>query len=243
MTVLDRYTARINEQFRRVEETQHETIMTVGTAVADCVKNGGAVHVYDTGHIINSELIGRGGGLMLLQGFRYDLQVSSNGPDRDKKADSEDMEGLAAYALKKSTARPGDILFIGSVSGKSAAVVDLALEAKKYGLTVVAMTSLEYSRAVKSLHSSGKRLFECADYVLDNCAPLGEGMLPIQGIEAPFAAASGLSAALIMWSVCAQAVDSLMAAGLTPSLYKSDNIEGGQAYNAKLLQHFKECGY
>lgn len=242
MTLLDRYTQRINEQFEKVETTQRDAIIAVGNAIAQCVEKGGAVHVYDSGHIIDSELIGRGGGLMLLQRLRYNLDVISGGPDRDRSGVDQSMEGLAAYALKKSQVLPGDILIIGSVSGKTAHIVDMALEAKKMGLTVVAMTSVEYSSSVPSLHSSGKRLFECADYVLDNCAPLGEGMLEVPGIRAHFGAASGLSAALIMWSVCAQAIDRLLADGYTPSVYLSDNVIGGMEYNAQLLKHFQETG-
>ena len=242
MNLLTRYTQRINEQIQTVENTQRDAVIAVGNALADCVKNGGVVHIYDTGHIIDSELIGRGGGLMLLQGLHYDLQVRSGEYSRETRQGAQDMEGLAAYALKRSCVKPGDALVIGSVSGKSAAVVDLALAAKEMGLIVVAMTSVAYSSSVASLHSSGKRLFECADYVLDNCAPPGEGMLEIPGIPAPFAAASGLSAALLMWSVCAQLIDRLLSFGITPSIYMSDNADGGQAYNAQLLEHYKKTG-
>lgn len=80
------------------------------------------------------------------------------------------MEGLAAYALRASGALPGDVMIIGSVSGKTMNVIDLAIEAKKFGLKIIALTSMAYSAQVKSEHSSGKRLFECADIVLDNCA-------------------------------------------------------------------------
>lgn len=242
MSLLDRYTKRINQQFETVEKTQREAIVAVGTAMAKCVEQGGAVHTYDTGHIIDSELIGRGGGLMLLQRLKFDLSIINEVFDRDRSKISQSVEGLAGYALRLSQVMPGDMLFIGSVSGKSEAVVDLAIEAKKFGLTVVALTSVAYSSSVPSLHSSGKRLFEVADYVLDNCAPLGEGMVEIPGIPAHFGAASGLSAALIMWSVCAQAVDQLMADGVTPSIYMSDNVPGGMDYNAKLLEHYKKTG-
>lgn len=75
------------------------------------------------------------------------------------------------------------MIIIGSVSGKSQNVIDLAIEAKKFGLTVVALTSVEYSKSVESLHKSGKRLFECADFVIDNCAPAAEAMLEIEGVD------------------------------------------------------------
>lgn len=244
MSLLERYTERINKQMEIVETTQKETIIAVGNAMAECVKNGGHVYVYDTGHIINSELVERGGGLMLLKSLRFDLNVQvPHARKRTREGVDTSMLGMARYALKAANIMPGDMLFIGTVSGKSFGPVDLAIEAKKYGLTVVALTSLEYSRNVQSLHPSGKRLFECADFVLDNCAPAGEGMVDVPGLEAPFGAASGLSAALIMWSVCAQAIDKMMEYGITPSVFKSENFKDGPAFNAALRERYAELGY
>lgn len=137
---------------------------------------------------------------------------------------------------------PGDVIIIGSVSGKSMHVIDLALAAKRFGLTVIAVTSLSYSREVKSDHSSGKRLFECADVVLDNCAPAAEAMMSIEGLDAPFAAASGISAALLLWSVSAVCVEELLKRGLQPSVLKSENFPGGIDYNGKLKEQYAETG-
>ena len=77
------------------------------------------------------------------------------------------MEGMAELVLRASKILPGDLLIIGSVSGRSDQVVDLAITAKKYGCQVIAVTSLEYSSNVKSAHSSGLHLFEVADHVID----------------------------------------------------------------------------
>ena len=234
----------ILEQVRTVETTQHDVCVQVGRAMADCVAKGGAVHVFDTGHIVNSELIYRGGGVLFLKAFKYDLAVEDSVRPRDRSGVDADMTGLAAYALKKSSALPGDMIVIGSVSGKSANVIDLAIEAKKFGLTVVALTSLEYSKSVESLHKSGKRLFECAVYVIDNCAPAAEAMLEIEGVDVRFAAASGISAAVALWSVCAQAVESLMQDhGITPSILKSENFADGPAYNQRMKDQYAKTGY
>lgn len=244
MTLLERYTERINQQIKTVEETQNAMIITVGNVIAEAVKNGRGLYIYDTGHIVDQELRVRGGGLVLLKRFGYDLVMPTNDclHERDRSDVNTSMEGFAAYAIRKSPMLPGDVLVIGSVSGKSESVVDLAIEAKKFGLITVALTSVEYSSQVASEHSSGLRLFEATDYVLDNCAPAAEGMLEIPGIEAPFGAASGISAALIMWSVCAQVVDKLMEYGITPSIYKSGNF-GGEPYNTELRNNFKKNGY
>ena len=77
------------------------------------------------------------------------------------------MEGLGAYILKASTIKPGDVLFVGSVSGRTKHVVDLAWEAKKMGIKVIAMSSLSYARSVDPVHSSGQKLIDFVDLTMD----------------------------------------------------------------------------
>ena len=48
MLLIDRYHERINQQITKVEQSQRETCMKVGEVMAQCVKNGGCVHVFDT---------------------------------------------------------------------------------------------------------------------------------------------------------------------------------------------------
>ncbi len=241
--LLDTYFETVDGLLKKVRESQRESIIATGHAMADAIAKGNAVHVYDTGHIIDSELICRGGGLMALKEFKYRLNVENGVRRRDRSGIDTSMEGLAMYALRASRALPGDVMIIGSVSGKTLNVIDLAIEAKKFGMTVIALTSVAYSSSVESKHSSGKRLFECADIVLDNCAPVAEGMIPVEGLEAPFAAASGLSAAYLMWSACAVTVEDLLARGITPSVFKSANYQDGPAYNDKLTEYYEKTGF
>ena len=240
--LIDEYHRRINHQVQTVETTQREVCVEAGKLMAACVAKGGGVHVFDTGHIIDHELIYRGGGLLLLKQFKFSLQIENPVRERDRSGLDRSMEGLAAYALKASGALPGDVLFIGSVSGKTRNVIDLALAAKAFGLTVIAVTSLTYSRSVESEHSSGKRLFECADITLDNCTPAAEAMLDVEGLDAPFAAASGISAALLLWSCCAACVEEMLARGLQPSVLRSQNFPGGAEYNEMLHKRYAETG-
>jgi len=240
--LIDKYFDTVDGLFARLKETQRENCVAAGKLMAESVKNGGAVHIFDTGHIINSELIYRGGGLLLFKQFKYGLSVENPVRSRDRSGVDRSMDGLASYALKASGALPGDVMVMGSVSGKTANVIDLALAAKDFGMKIVAVTSLSYSRDVKSDHGSGKRLFECADVVLDNCAPAAEAMMEVEGLEARFAAASGLAAAFLMWSVTAVLIEELLAAGITPSVLKSANYEGGPEFNKKLAEIYAEKG-
>ena len=244
--LLDTYNQYVDELIAKVRTTQRENIITAGKIMADTIAEGKCIHIHDTGHIINSELVNRGGGLFALRSFKYELTWLDPVRERDRGEERgipNSMEGFAEYAVRASNIHAGDLVIIGSVSGRSEYVVDLALTCKKYGCKVIAMTSLEYSSSVPSRHSSGLRLFECADVVLDNCAPVAEGMIPVEGIEAPFAAASGLTATYIMWSACAVTIEELLARGITPSVYKSANFPGGEEYNDELEKRYQATGF
>jgi len=241
--LIDRYQETVDALFAKLKATQKENCEKAGALMAETVARGNAVHVFDTGHIIDAELIGRGGGVFFLKQFKYNLAVDNPVRKRDRSSVSASMEGLADYALRASGALPGDLMILGSVSGKTFNVVDLALAAKRFGMKVIALTSLAYSSSVQSLHSSGKRLFECADVVLDNCAPAAEAMMDVDGLEARFAAASGLSAAFLMWSSVAAAIDALLRQGIVPSVYKSANFEDGPQFNEKMAARYAETGW
>lgn len=234
--LLDRYWKEINNLYYKVKTTQRENIIEAGKLIAESVDQGACVHIHDSGHIIDSELIYRGGGLILYKRFKYNLVVENPVRKRDRSDMDTSMEGLAAYALKASGARPGDVFILGSVSGRTFKVVDLAYEAKKLGMKIIAVTSMEYATTVDSPHSSGLKLYEMADVVIDNCAPAGEALMEVEGLEPRLCASSGLTAAFILWSVTTVVVEELMKRGKTPGILKSANFPGGSEYNKNYVE-------
>ena len=242
--ILDDYQKRVDQLFEQIRTTQRENIVTAGKMIAETIDQGGNIYLSGICHSIEMDLFNRGGGPAFYRVFHYKLDVQSDARERDRSDLDTDMEGLGAYVLKASTIRPGDILFVGSVSGRTKGVVDLAWEAKKMGIKVIAMSSMSYAKTVDPVHSSGKKLYEFVDLTLDNCAPAAEAMMKIDGIEANFAAASGIASTYILWSVTAVALEEMMKSGKTPLLLKSANFPGGPEYNNnEVYPHYKEFGW
>lgn len=227
-----------------IETKQGPVIEEAAKMISEAIASGKAIHIYDTGHILDSELIGRAGGLMAFKPLRvhFDVQndIRSRVEDRTK---NRNMEGLMQFALNKSNAQPGDIIIIGSVSGKGVLPVDLALLSKEMGLKVIALTSLSYSSILESEHSSKKRLFEVSDIVIDNCAPPLDAMIEVPELGLSVCPASGLSAATIMWAVTAQVIENLLSLGIKPTVYKSINFPGSAEYNTAELKRYSETGF
>lgn len=241
--IMEQYNEAIRKVLDRIQETQWDTIRKAAVIIAETVQKGGNIHVFDTGHIIDSELIDRAGGLALLRRIRYTFDVDSSAREIDRKGISVSQEGLSGYVLKKSKAAPGDVLIIGSVSGKTVSVMDMALEAKKMGLTVIAVTSVAYSSAVKSEHSSGLRLFETADLVIDNCSCFGDAMLEVEETNSRFGPSSGIAAAYVMWCLSACIVEELIQRKIEPTIFQSVNRPNGWEEYHAMVERYQKNGY
>ncbi len=244
--LIDRYQSAVEELFAKVRNTQQDNIIKAGKIVAESVAQGGCIFLSGICHSIEMDLIYRGGGPIFYKHFSYNLNVESPSRQRDRSDLGFDRptEAAAKYALTQSNIRPGDVLFVSSVSGRTAKVVDLAYEAEKMGIKVIALTSMEYAVKVDPVHPSGKKLYEIATLTLDNCAPAAEAMLDVEGIEARFAAASGIASDYIMWSLTSVAVEELLKMGITPGILKSANYPGGNDYNKQIIEpNYEKYGY
>ena len=135
----------------------------------------------------------------------------------------------------KADFKKDDVLIIHSVSGRNSAGIDMALTAKAKGVKVVAVTNLAYSKNVTSRHSSGLRLFETADLVLDNHGVLGDAVCDIKGSEQKVAATSTIVAVAMLNEVITQLAQRLVDDGVKqlPYFY-SANMDGGDQKNREL---------
>ena len=144
----------------------------------------------------------------------------------------------------RDTLKAGDVLVVSSVSGRTKSVVDLTWEMVARGVKVIAFTSMAYAVQVDPVHESGKKLYEMATLTLDNCAPAAEAMLEVEGIEARFAAASGIASDYIMWNVTSVVVEELLSRGITPGILKSANYPGGNDYNKTVIEpNYEKYGW
>lgn len=239
-----KFYTQLRSLINTIEEKQDAAIEQAARAISDAIAAGKAIHIYDTGHMLDSELISRAGGLVAFKPLRVHFDVQDNVRSRpEDKSKNRNMEGLMRFALKNSNAHPGDVLIVGSVSGKGILPVDLSLLAREMGLKVIVLTSVAYSSLLKSEHSSGKRLFEVADICIDNCAPPLDAMIEVPELGLSVCPASGLSAATIMWAVTAQVIENLLILGIKPTVYKSINFPGSAEYNEAECKRYAETGY
>lgn len=234
------YFDRLTEILEKIRETQTESICRAAEWFADATLSGHRVFAVGCGHagLLAQELFYRSGGLVTVNpifapGLQLDVLPIT------LTSQIERMEGYGRQIIEQKGISAGDVLLIHSVSGRNPLGIDMAIRAKELGARVIALTNLAYSSASASRHSCGKRLFEVADLVLDNCGDVGDAAVQIDGFPEKSGPTSTAAGAAILNAVVAQAVGEFMARGVTPPVFVSANLDGGDAHNKKVLEEYK----
>ncbi len=235
------YLAAAAEGLRRLAETQTDAINRAAATVTETILGGGRVFSFGASHsfMLTEELVYRTGGLMLInpifpQGMNLSVCPAT------LTSQLERLPDLGRVLLESSPALAGDVLLIASTSGRNAVTIDMALAAREREMTTVAITSLAYAQGVPSRHPSGKHLHELCDLVIDNCAPLGDCAVEIPGLPQKTGPLSTVLGCAAVNALVAQVIRNLADQGVTPPVFISANLPGGDEHNRKLLEQNRE---
>ena len=199
----------------------------------------GVIHVFGSGHsqLVAEEAFHRAGGLVPVN-LMAEPFLSPLTPPR-KSGRLERVSGIAAILLDYHEPRPDEVLLIVSNAGINPVSVELALEGKERHLSIIAITSLRHAQAVASRHPSGKRLFEVADLVIDNCGEPGDSVVSYPGLSEKVGPTSLVAGAFIVNSIVCGVVERFVAKALVPPVYLSANLPGGDEHNRRLEAKYK----
>jgi uncharacterized phosphosugar-binding protein len=228
----------LHRLLKQAEETQAGSIRAAGELVADCLVKDGLIHVFGTGHshMLVEELFYRAGGLAAIN------PILDSGLMLHESAftstDLERMEGYVPVVFSRYSFSPADIMIIISNSGCNAGPVEAAMEARRYGLRIIAVTALAYSRSSVPRHSSGKRLFELADIILDNGGVPGDAAVEVEGLSVRICPTSTIIGAALLNAVVYEAVTTLLNRGIPPAVIQSVNLDPEQT-ESDLIKPFR----
>ncbi len=237
----ERFLDILSEKLAVVRSQESEAIAKAAEALADRVSGGGLIYVFGCGHsaALSMDLFYRAGGLMLVHPIFDDRVVLTHRPVTET-TEWEQKEGWAGELLEQAGARAGDALVVFSTSGRNGAPIDVALGGKNAGLTVIAVTSRAYAGSLPSRHSSGKRLHEVADFVLDNHVDPGDAAVSLAGIEQKVGPTSTALSSAVAQALMVEVVARLLARGEVPPVYVSANIPGGMDQNQTVLSRYRD---
>jgi uncharacterized phosphosugar-binding protein len=211
------------------------------------LRNGGAVFCANIGHSNQDDFLNRAGGLAALQRFACSLSITD--PVAECLADRPRAEPIerdletVRLAVRASSLRRGDVILVGSVSGKNREPVELTLACRDLGVTVIGMTSMVYTRQVESLHPSGKRLFEVADVVIDNGAPFGDAAVQIPGYDHDLLPVSGVAFIVAGWMIWGRVMEKMAELGDPATTFISANRPGGMESYHENRDRYNKRGY
>lgn len=234
------YVNRIMELMQTAKETQMEAVRQGAKLVADAVSQDGVLHVFGCGHsqMYAEEVFYRAGGLVPVNAILE--PALSLRPEAPKSTWFERIEGYAEIVLEHERISQGDVILIASTSGRNAVPVEMALEAKKRGMYVIALTSLQFTNDVTSRHPSGKKLIDIADVVLDNCGVSGDAIMERDDLPAKFGPTSSVLGFTLLQSLIVQTVEELCERGVQPPIWVSSNLDKGDAINAEYIRRYKD---
>ena len=233
--MLFEYGDRIIEVIKTAEEKNKDTIKFLAEKFAENIENDRLIHTFGTGHshILGIELFARAGGLGNVDAMLDPDALTSVGAQRSSAI--ERTCGVSDVIYDAYDIKPGDIMIITSNSGRNAMPVEMAMRCQKEGVYVVAITNLEQSKNAAPRHPSGKRLFECADCIVDSCVPTGDATMELDGIKT--GPASSIVTMYLVNTIVTEAMKIVLSHGKRPYVFQSQNVDGFN--NDAIYEHFK----
>jgi len=233
----DRYLEAAIAKLGEVRSEESDAIAGAAEAMAEAFARGGLGYVFGCGHsaMLAMDIFYRAGGLILIQPI-FDDRVLLDLRPVTETTRWEQREDWVREVFAQSGAQAGDVLLCLSTSGRNGAPIEMALAAKEAGLIVIALTSRAYANASESRHSSGKRLHEVADLVLDNHVDPGDAALALPDLEPRLGPLSTVIGSALLQAAIVQTTANLLARGLTPPVFVSSNLPGGEERNQAMLE-------
>ena len=229
-----------------LKATQVDVIQKAAHLCADRISRGGLVFLFGNGHsrMMCEEMTPRQGcfagfvALVELALSNHAAIVGANGLRAPLYL--ENYEGYAEQILKGFHFGPDDAFIVISTSGIRPVVVEVAMGAQKRGLPVIAIVSKAHCEQATAAHSSGKKLIDYADLIIDNQCPPGDCVIELEGLEWRTGPISTITGAMVINMIRCATAEALLARGCKPVMLPSHQFVGNTTA-ATQLEAFYEA--
>ena len=230
----------------RLRANELANIQRAAEICASSISAGGLVFLFGNGHsrMMCEEMTPRQGcypgfvALVELALSNHAAIVGANGLRAPLYL--EKYEGYAEEILKGFHFGPHDAFIVISTSGIRPVIVEMALGARRRGMPVIAIVSREHCEQSVAAHSSGKKLIDAADVVIDNQSPPGDCVLELEGLDWRTCPTSTVTGAMIINMLRGATAELLLERGHRPELLPSHQFVGNSDA-AQQLERFYEA--
>ena len=234
------------ERLLHTVKQQGPALRVVAGRCADAIGSGNWVRLFGSGHSVLpvQDCFPRYGGYV---GFfpimdpRLMWTTVSGPGGAEELLWLERQPGYMDNFLRHTTWHSGDVLIVISHGGQNAAPVEVALAAKKDGLFVVALTSAENHQRRPATHTSGMKIGDIADMVLDNGVTSDDAVVSIEGVSGKVGGTSTLMATALVQALVAETAEVLAERGYFVRPFASPNALGiDQNRNEQVYVEFRK---
>jgi uncharacterized phosphosugar-binding protein len=235
-TLLTEYSSRVSELLNVALAAEATVLQRAAELIGATFNAGGLLYIFGSGHshIFAEEAFYRAGGAARVCPVLQSAHMLHEGAVRSSELERESGHGeplLATYQLDGSR----DCMLVASNSGANALPIEVATAAKERGLPVIAITSLDYAKAIDR---PGPRLYEIADLVVDNHCPPGDALVELgPGLPGTGPGSSVVGLALLN-AMIVGALEHQVASGRRPDVFVSANMPGAAEHNATVVREF-----
>lgn len=233
------YLARLGELLKLVEADLQGPIDLAAGMLADAFAVGGMLHAFGTGHshVIALELFYRAGGFANINPILIpELMLHESASDSSQRERTH-LDAAALFDQHKIGSN--DVMLLISNSGGNQATIDVAWEAKRRGIPTIALTSLAHAKSSQA-RTRTEKLNEIADVTLDNHGQPGDASVAIAHTDLTMGPTSTAINAAIVNALAIRAAEKLAAQNVSPAVFTSANIAGGDEHNQTLIQQFQD---
>lgn len=230
---------------RRVEAEQLDNIRAAAALMAEAIQKDRLIHVFGGGGhttLCVGEMFFRAGGLCNINPImETGLSVFNQAL---KYLEFERSQHYGDAIVRYYRLQKDDVFLIFHNIGVNPATIDAAMEAKKAGARIIAVSSSLWHQGLPAdssiRHPNGKNVFDYADVKIDDYNPLGDTIVNLEGFGTPIAPVSNLVDFYIAHRLEIETAKACLAMGIEPPMWKSANVEGGDAFNQKNLEKYRD---
>lgn len=237
------YTQKVFANINEVLEKQADNLRLAGSLMADAIENDGLISVYGGGGhttLVMGEMFFRAGGLANINPImETGLSVFNQAL---KYLELERCVNYGSSIMKYYKLKKDDVLIIFHNIGINPATIDAAVEAKKNGVKIIAVSSSYWQESMPRdhfiRHPSGMNLFDLADVCIDDYNPVGDAAVEVEGFDTLIAPISNMVDFAIAHFLEIECVRECVKRNVTPPVWRSANAPGGDEFNAAYLEKY-----
>lgn len=237
------YYGAVLQNLQKINDTQNEAIEKAAHLMADAIAADRLIHVYGGGGHTTlpvGEMFFRAGGLACINPvMETGLSVFNQAL---KYLELERTVNFGAAIVRYYDLKKDDLLIIFHNIGINPATIDAAMEAKRRGVRIIAVSSSAWQKEMPKdhfiRHPNKTNLFDYADVCIEDFNPVGDAVVQLPGMTAPIGPVSNIADFYIAHLLEIAAVKECLRRGITPPVWASANEPGGDEKNAAYLAKY-----